>query len=146
MRLDLVGPLLDAAYFATEIAPQLDDRIRYLGHLDSAALARRVGSSAVTLVTPEWDEPYGLVAAESMATGTPVAAFTRGGLPELISSESGRLCSPGDIEGLAGAMIEASALSRERTRAHAVRHCSIQTMVDGYEHAYSAAAPTARAW
>lgn len=145
MRLHIAGPILDGDYYATRIAPELDDRIRYIGHLDSAALAREVGSSAVTFVTPDWDEPYGLVAAESMATGTPVAAIARGGVPELITTESGRLAAPGDIEGLARAALEAARLSRKRTRAHALRNCSIETMVDGYERAYSSVAAEARA-
>lgn len=145
MPLDLAGPVLDEDYFAAEIAPHLDDRIRHLGHLDSAALARHVGQASVTVVTPAWDEPYGLVAAESMASGTPVAALARGGLTEVISAESGRLCATDDSAELARAMLEARELSREATRAHAVAHCSIDAMVDAYERSYASLAEERRA-
>lgn len=138
MRLDIAGPVLDRSYFEQELAPHFDDGVRYLGHLGADALAERVGAASVSVVTPSWDEPYGLVAAESMATGTPVAAFARGGLPEVISPESGRLCPADDVPALARAMREAAGLSRSRTRAHAVAHCSIDAMVDEYERSYEA--------
>ncbi|WP_306232154.1 glycosyltransferase [Agrococcus beijingensis] len=145
MPLDLAGPILDDAYFEAEVAPHLGPRIRYLGHLGSDALARHVGGASVTVVTPSWDEPYGLVAAESMATGTPVAAVARGGLREVISAESGRLCDSEDPAELARAMLEASTLSRAETREHAVAHCSIEAMIDGYERSYAALTDERRA-
>lgn len=145
MALDLAGPALDSAYFEAEIAPRLGPRIRYLGHLGSQDLARHVGRASVTVVTPTWDEPYGLVAAESMATGTPVAAIARGGLTEVVTERSGRLSRSEDPAELARAMVEASALSRAETRAHALAHCSIATMVDAYEAHYRALTTERRA-
>ena len=115
MELDLAGPSLDRAYFDAEIAPLLDDRTRYLGHLRHEQLVRAVGRAAVSVVTPIWDEPYGLVAAESLACGTPVAAFARGGVPEILDELSGRLAAPGDVEALGAAMMAASG-SRARMR------------------------------
>ncbi|MFJ6114845.1 glycosyltransferase [Agrococcus sediminis] len=135
--LDLAGPVLDRSYFDAEVAPHLGPSIRYLGHLGTEALRRRVGGASVTVVTPAWDEPYGLVAAESMSTGTPVAALARGGLTEVVSAESGRLCESQDPAELAEAMRAASRLSRRRTRAHAVARCSIEAMVVAYEQRYA---------
>jgi glycosyltransferase involved in cell wall biosynthesis len=88
-------------------------------------------------VTPRWDEPYGLVAAEAMSCGTPVAAFARGALGEIVNESSGRLARGDDVLGLARAMLEARALPRAAVRAHAERTCSVTTMTDGYELLYT---------
>ena len=142
--LDLAGPALDRPYFDTEIAPLLDDRIRYIGHLQHIHLIRAVGFASVAVVTPQWDEPYGLVAAEAMACGTPVAAFARGALPEIITPESGRLAEPDSVESLATAITESRGLDRTQVRARAVDHFSLERMVDDYERLYyrSVADPT----
>ena len=56
-------------------------------------LVRLVGAASATLVTPRWDEPFGLVVAESLACGTPVAAFARGAVPDLLDDECGVLAA-----------------------------------------------------
>ncbi|WP_291051100.1 glycosyltransferase [Herbiconiux sp.] len=134
--LDLAGPAHDPEYFDREIAPRLGPDVRYLGHLPSAELAHRVGHSSVCVVTPRWEEPYGLVAAESMACGTPVAGFARGGLVDVVGAAGGRLCAPDDVGGLASAIRLASLLPRDAVRAHAVAHCSLDRMVEAYERLY----------
>lgn len=132
----LAGPIHDRGYFATRIAPELDEDVRYLGHLTSEALIDVVGASAVAVLTPDWDEPYGLVAAEAMACGTPVAAFARGGVSEIVPTSVGRLVSPGDVAGLARAIEEAAHVERGAVRRHAVRHLSDERMLDDYESWY----------
>ena len=81
------------------MAPRLSDSVRYAGHLDRRELADLVGHSAVAFVTPVWNEPFGMVAAEAMACGTPVVALARGGLPEIIDAASGRLLRPAQASG-----------------------------------------------
>jgi glycosyltransferase involved in cell wall biosynthesis len=137
LELDLVGPIADLGYFEDHIRPHLGSQIRYLGHLNHAALAEWVGGASVTLVTPRWDEPYGLVVAESLACGTPVAAFDRGGVAELLDPTCGVLVDADDVAGLADAAVRAGLLSRADARAHAVRHCSLARMVDAYEILYA---------
>ena len=75
MPLRLAGPIGDQQYYDSAVRPLLGHGIEYLGHLCQDDLARVVASSAATLVTPRWDEPYGLVVAESLACGTPVCAL-----------------------------------------------------------------------
>ncbi len=137
LELDLVGPVADTRYFDDQIRPQLGQGIRYLGHLDHAALAARVGAASVTLVTPRWDEPYGLVVAESLACGTPVAGFDRGGVGEVSAPDCGVLVDADDVAGLADAAVRARALSRAAARARAVSHCSVDQMIDAYEGLYA---------
>jgi glycosyltransferase involved in cell wall biosynthesis len=137
LRLRLAGPIVDPAYWEAEVAPRLDDRIHYVGHLDHRALADLVGRSRVALMTPAWEEPFGLVAAEAMATGTPVAAFARGGLTEIVTPDVGALARPGDVASLAAAIERAARLPRREVRAAARRRLGIDAMGVGYERLYA---------
>lgn len=139
--LRLAGPILDPAYFDAQVAPRLGGPVQYLGHVDQAQLCAVVGSSLVALVTPAWEEPYGLVAAEAMACGTPVAAFTLGALPEIVDRRAGRLAEPGNSADLARALLAAAALDRTAVRAVAQHRLSMTRMVDEYEAVYRATMP-----
>jgi glycosyltransferase involved in cell wall biosynthesis len=132
----LAGPLSDERYVAAEVVPRLGADARYVGHLDTSELAELVGSARVALVTPAWDEPYGLVVAEALACGTPVAAFRRGAMPELLDDETGVLAPPDDVDALATAIEAAAGLERGACRARAEAHCSIETMAARYEALY----------
>lgn len=131
-KIRLAGPVGNAEYFRSEVQPLLGPRAEYVGHLDAAALHDLVGSSAAMVVTPEWDEPYGLVAAESLACGTPVVGFRRGGLPEFVVDECGALVAPGDVAAAAAEVDRVCAMDRQGCRDHAVSHCSLDVMVDAY--------------
>jgi glycosyltransferase involved in cell wall biosynthesis len=132
----LAGPVHDATYFRREIEPALTTEIRYVGHLRHYELAQLVGRSAAALVTPVWDEPYGLVVAEAMSCGTPVVAFARGGIPEVVVPRSGRLVEPDDVDAMAAAIPEAVSLSRTAVHRHSVTRCSARAMVEAYEDVY----------
>lgn len=124
----VAGRIGDVDYFQQEVAPRLGAHARYVGALHQSDLCRLVGESAVALVTPMWEEPFGLVIAEALATGTPVAAFDIGGVSEVLAGMPGTAAvMPGDVTALAHA---ASALAeqgrtdpllRGRTRRAAVR-------------------------
>jgi glycosyltransferase involved in cell wall biosynthesis len=136
VALQLAGPAYDAAYFADEIAPRLGDDVRWLGHLSQRELSTVVGRADVALVTPSWEEPYGLVAAEAMSCGTPVAAFDRGAMRELVDVHTGRLAPADDVAALGRAIRAAAALPRGQVRATAVARWSLRRMVDEYESLY----------
>ena len=136
LPLHLAGPIVDAAYWEAEIAPRLGEDVHYAGHLSHRALARLLGASCVALMTPAWEEPFGLAAAEAMASGTPVAAFARGALPSLIGAQAGRLARPGDVGDLARAIRAAAELPRDGVRAYARAHFGLGAMGAGYERLY----------
>jgi len=135
--LDLAGPLLDRPYFDETIRPWLGRGARYLGHLRQRSLRHVAAHARVVLVTPAWDEPFGLVAAEALATGTPVAAYARGALPEIVTPDLGALAAPGDVPGLAAAVAAAARCDRSVVRSEAVRRFSLGAMVDRYEEVYA---------
>jgi len=136
MELDLAGPIGDQAYFDSTIRGMLGRDVRYRGHLERDQLVPLVGAASACLVTPRWEEPYGLVAAESLACGTPVAAFARGGIGEVVGPGDGVLVAPDDVPGLARAALRATSLSRREARAHAAARHSVERMVEEYESLY----------
>jgi glycosyltransferase involved in cell wall biosynthesis len=136
LALDLAGPVHDPEYFRREVGPRLGPRARYLGHLDAPALRVAVGAASVAVVTPRWEEPFGLVAAEAMSCGTPVAGYAGGALPEIVDATSGVLVTPGDVEALGRAMHRAATLDRGLVRRRARTEFSHERMVEGYERLY----------
>ncbi|MFF8902888.1 glycosyltransferase [Streptomyces lydicus] len=134
--LRLAGPIGDADYFATQVAPLLDENITYVGHLGQNDLARLVGGAAAALVTPCWDEPYGLVVAEALSCGTPVCGFDRGALGEILTPECGLLAPPDDVSTLADLIEPATQLDRRAARERAQRFCSVDVMTDSYISLY----------
>lgn len=136
LPIDIVGPVCDDDYFQQEVLPRLDRETCYLGHQRHEDLCRLIARSAVTIVTPCWDEPFGLVVTESLACGTPVAGFARGALPEIIDKSVGRLAAPGDVCQLADAASECLKLSSQRCRLVAQQRFSFDRMVDHYEAMY----------
>jgi glycosyltransferase involved in cell wall biosynthesis len=134
----LAGPAPDAAYFTREVEPRLGGDVSYVGHLDHQHLAELLARSAVAVVTPAWEEPFGLVAIEAMACGTPVAALPRGALPEIIDPGTGALAVGDDPTELARAISLALTCDRRAVREHVVRSFSSARMVNGYESLYAA--------
>ena len=132
LPLILAGPIGNAEYFRETIEPKLGQRATYAGHLRQDQLAELVGGAAAALVTPLWDEPYGLVVAEALACGTPVVAFARGGIPEVVDAQCGLLVKPRDVAAMAAAVPEVIRLPRAAVRGRAVTKCSADTMVESY--------------
>lgn len=139
MPLVLAGPVSDADYARDALWPLLGSGVEYAGHLSDPEVAHLVGTSGAALVTPAWDEPYGLVAAEALACGTPVLAFDRGGLSEVVRPEVGVLVPPGPdvVERAVAALPQVLGLPREKARAVAVERHSVERMVEGYVRLYA---------
>jgi len=131
--LRVAGGIADQRYFDKEIAPLLGPDITMLGILDHTTLNREIGLARVCLVTPCWQEPFGLVVAEAMTCGTPVAGFKMGALPELVTDETGELVDFADISALSDAIQTASQLNRKRIHDYAIEKFSFDQMVSTYE-------------
>ena len=77
------GP--DAGYFDARIAAHLDgDHVRYVGPVDDIQKNELLGEAAALLMPIGWEEPFGIVMAEACACGTPVIAYARGSVPEVV--------------------------------------------------------------
>lgn len=147
LPIDVVGPISDEDYFAERVAPLLRSPDQYLGHRTHQELCKIISRSAVAIITPCWDEPFGLVVAEALACGTPVAGFARGALPEIIRPSVGRLAKPGHVGGLAVGIRRCFELNSEVCRRYAQERFSIDRMIDDYQSLYRSliASPTSYA-
>lgn len=139
MPLRIAGPAHDRTYFEEQIAPRLHGQVTYVGHLGPDGLAVLLGGATVTLVTPLWPEPFGLVVPESLACGTPVAALSSGALvgdgsgafpPDVVATTTDRTAT-----GLAEATLLAAASDRSRCRSASAKF-DLTAMVDDYERRY----------
>jgi glycosyltransferase involved in cell wall biosynthesis len=84
-----------------------------------------------------WDEPFGMAAAEAQACGTPVVAFRRGGLSEVVADGlTGFLVQPGDLRAFADAVAKTGEISRTACRAHAERNLDLDLTLDAHERVY----------
>ncbi|WP_052055430.1 glycosyltransferase family 4 protein [Myxosarcina sp. GI1] len=133
-KIDLLiaGAIDDYPYFETKIAPYLNKGVEYVGHLAQAELVPLLQSAAVTLCTPTWLEPFGLVVIESLACGTPVVAFDRGAISEILDSQTGILVTPDNTKEMAEAIKKAKHLSRHACRARVLERFSLETMLNKY--------------
>lgn len=139
LRLDLAGRVGDDRYMERVLAPRLrdaGDSVRYHGPLGRDALVPLVASAAVALVTPCWEEPFGLTAVEALACGTPVVALARGGIREILSGQPGVvLVEPGrdPASALAAGIPAALTLDRAATARAAAAAFSHDARIDQLE-------------
>ena len=137
IHLVIAGPISDREYFATKIEPHLGRRVEYVGHLGQEKLVALLQSAAVTLCTPVWAEPFGLVAIESLACGTPVVAFDRGAMSEILDAQTGVIVPPNDTDAMAEGIKQAKRLSRYSCRKLVLEKFSLETTIERYLEAFA---------
>jgi glycosyltransferase involved in cell wall biosynthesis len=131
-RLIIAGIVQDHGYFTEQVEPQIDDdQVRYVGSIGPGQRAEVLGSAAALLHPIAFAEPFGLSVVEAMATGTPVIAYPRGSMPEVIDEGvTGFLVA--DTAQAAAAVEAASRLDRTGVRRVAERRFSAARMVADY--------------
>ena len=140
----LVGQIYDEAYFAKVVAPRvravpealpLRAPVRgaiFIGPRPRAQVHELMSRAAATVMAVRWDEPFGLVALESLAAGTPVIGYRRGGLAEIVDQRVGALVDPDDVHALALAADRVGRIDPAECRRRAQRF-SVDAMVAAYE-------------
>lgn len=135
-RLHMAGIVQDAAYHAAQVAPHIDgERIIHYGPVGGANRARMLGSARALLHLIHFDEPFGLSVIEAMACGTPVIAYPRGSMPELIVDGVTGFLVNSPEEALA-AIERAGEIDRAACRAHVERHFTVDRMAERYLEVY----------
>jgi glycosyltransferase involved in cell wall biosynthesis len=129
----VVGEVYDRGYFARAIVPLLDGTHVYRT-LPRERVVSLMTRAAVTLVPVEWDEPFGLVAAEAQTAGCPVVGYERGALADVVrQGEGGLLVSAGDEDALVSAIGAARSMDRVAVREQARDRFDFDVMIDAYE-------------
>ncbi|UZO82405.1 glycosyltransferase [Aquimarina sp. ERC-38] len=138
LPLKIVGPKCVPEYFEKEVAPHLSNPlISYEGHLKQSEINMLYENALATLFFSTWEEPYGLVIAESLATGTPVIAYNKGAAPEILTDSCGILLEEGSTFDNAGEVLtRLLTIVPKDCRQRAEDFCNIQYMIDSYEDLY----------
>jgi glycosyltransferase involved in cell wall biosynthesis len=105
---------VDRAYFEDRIQPLLDGPlVEFIGEIDETEKEEFLGNAYALLFPIDWPEPFGLVMIEAMRCGTPIVAYRRGAVPEVIDEGvTGFICE--DVDQAANAVQEVATLSRKR--------------------------------
>jgi glycosyltransferase involved in cell wall biosynthesis len=127
---------VDREYFEERIRPMMKAAdVDYIGEISDAQKAEFLSGATVLLVPIDWPEPFGLVMIEAMACGTPVIAFNRGSVPEVIEDGlTGFIVE--DINGAIGAVDRLNHLSRQTIRRRFEERFTARRMAQDYLAVY----------
>lgn len=140
-------------YMEKEVNPLIDgkmiSKVGVVGHEEKVQLLK---SSSALLFPIQWQEPFGLVMVEAMASGTPVIAYNRGSVPEILRDgltgfiidpdnenrpgKGGWIIKKQGVEGLVEAVKRIGEIDRKACRKHVEDNFTIEQMVNNYERVY----------
>ncbi|GAB3163483.1 glycosyltransferase family 4 protein [Telluribacter humicola] len=136
MKLKMAGLIQDKAYFRQEVEPYIDGQdVYYYGNVGPLERNQLLGGASALLHPIRFEEPFGLSVVEAMFCGTPVIAFKRGSMPELIiDQKTGFLVDT--VDEAAQAVSQLSRIERAACRRRAESRFSKDHMVEGYLAVY----------
>lgn len=121
----------DKPSFDKHIKPFLNDKITYVGYVDREKLVPYYQGAKAMLMPIQWDEPFGMTMVEAMACGTPIIAFNRGSVPEIVKhNETGFVVDT--IDHMAEAVKRIDSIDRRVCRNHVMGRFSIEKMTEQY--------------
>jgi glycosyltransferase involved in cell wall biosynthesis len=132
----LAGIVQDQDYFAAEVEPHLGQGVNYLGSVGPEERNRLLGGARALLHPIHFDEPFGLSMVEAMACGTPVIAYPRGSVPEVVGTDGGFVVK--NEQGAVQAVHQAASFDRAAARARVERLFTVDRMVQDYLKVYAA--------
>lgn len=136
----IAGGIYDRNYYEQRIAPRLaraGQRITHVGQVSREEVWKLMGQAAGLLCPVAWDEAFGLAPVEAMAAGTPVIAFRRGAMEEIIHhGETGFLVEPGECAQAAALVDDLVDIPRALCRAHVEENFTIEKMIAEHERVY----------
>ena len=125
----------DEKYFQS-IKPMIDGKkIKFIGEVGPKEKNKLLGGAKAVLFPSIWEEPFGLVMTEAMACGTPVIAFNKGSVSEVIKNGVTGFIVKDDKE-MIKAMKKIDKIDRTKCRKHVEKYFTVEKMVDGYEKIY----------
>lgn len=142
--LKLAGVVEDPEFFERDVKPFLNEKIQWVGEvaakqsLPVEEVVRLMQNARAFLMTINQEEPFGLVMAEAGSCGTPVIAFDKGSVREIVKDGvTGCVVDPAEgVEGLRKALARVSSINPEDCRKHVEAHFTIEKMVENYEKVY----------
>ena len=135
-KLILAGIIQDHDYFKKEVEPHLKDPlIDYVGSVGPKERNKLLGSAQAMLHPIFFEEPFGLSVVESMACGTPVIAYSKGSMPEIIVHEKNGFLTQ-TVEEAVSALENISTIQRSDCRKHVEKNFSRERMVKEYIEVY----------
>ncbi|GEP97277.1 glycosyltransferase family 4 protein [Chitinophaga cymbidii] len=135
-RLIMAGIIQDEAYYHEKVQPSIDgEQIQYIGPAGPAERNALLGKALALLHPIHFEEPFGLSVAEAMMCGTPVIAYRRGSMPELVKDgETGFLAS--SLKDAVERVDQLKDINRKTCREWALSQFSMQKMVSDYVKVY----------
>ena len=149
------------SFFDEKIAPFVDgNAVKAVGFLQAKEKSAYIGQGKAFLFPLQWEEPFGMVMIEAMACGTPVIAYNRGSVPEIVQDGvTGFIVDPDDvdrpnkgnwiikkqgIEGLVEAIKRIGEIDRANCRKLVEQRFTVDTMTAGYEQVYASVLSSAK--